>query len=411
MRLRWRHGNRVELLQDGDEFFPRVFEAIRGAREEIFLETFILSDDKVGRELRELLIAAAERGLRVAVTVDGFGSPGLEGEFIDGMTRAGVHFHVFNPSFAPFGFRINWFRRLHRKIVVIDGHTAYVGGINFIADQLGDFGPEAKRDYAVELQGPVVQDIHEFASSTLRERLLRRFHWGRRAQLRDLNGAHNSADGARVLFVTRDNRRFRTRIERHYRIAIRQAQRELIIANAYFFPGYLLLRQLRQAARRGVRVSLILQGRPDIALVKWAATQLYDYLLGAGVQIYEYCERPLHGKVALADHEWSTVGSSNLDPLSLSLNLEANVFILDREFNRTLRERLQVLIDHQCQAVQPTAAARGQWWRGVIGAVVFHVVRNFPMWARWLPHHTIVMKKVGAKGDGTSEPTAADGHA
>lgn len=392
MKQRWHDGNRLMLLQDGDEFFPRVFEKIREAREEVLLETFILSDDKVGRGLRAELIAAAERGVRISITVDGFGSPGLEGEFIDGLTSAGVNFHIFNPGFTLFGFRTNWFRRLHRKIIVIDRKLAYIGGINFIADQLSDFGPEAKRDYAVEIEGPVVGDIHAFARRSLERPHIGRYRWSARPD----ESSAAKRGGARILFVTRDNRRARTNIERHYQLAIRRAQHELIIANAYFFPGYRLLWRLRQAARRGVDVSLILQGRPDIGLVKWASSQLYHYLLGSGVKIYEYCERPLHGKVAIADNEWATVGSSNLDPLSLSLNLEANVVVLDEEFNRTLRARLADLMDNQCQMVQPDAGEMGRshWWRAPMSALVFHVVRNFPNWAGWLPRHTIVLKKV-----------------
>lgn len=392
MKQRWHDGNRLLLLQDGDEFFPRVFEKIREARHEVLLETFILSDDKVGRDLRAVLIEAAQRGVRINVTVDGFGSPGLEGEFIDGLTAAGVRFHIFNPGFTLFGIRTNWFRRLHRKIVVIDKTLAYVGGINFIADQLSDFGPEAKRDYAVEIEGPVVGDIHAFAQRSLERPHIGRYRWTVRM---DKSTPATSGD-ARVLFVTRDNRRARTNIERHYQLAIRQARRELIIANAYFFPGYRLLWRLRQAARRGVDVSLILQGRPDIGIVKWASSQLYHYLLGSGVKIYEYCERPLHGKVAIADEQWSTIGSSNLDPLSLSLNLEANVVILDQIFNRSLRERLVDLMEHKCQLVPDDLADNGRshWWRGPMSALVFHVVRNFPSWAGWLPRHTIVLKKV-----------------
>ncbi|MET0378325.1 MAG: cardiolipin synthase ClsB [Spongiibacteraceae bacterium] len=416
MKDRWHPGNRVELLQDGDEFFPRVFAALRAARSEVFLETFILSDDKVGRELRSELIAAATRGVRVFVTVDGFGSPGLEGEFIDGLTAAGVHFHIFNPGLTLFGVRTNLFRRLHRKIIVIDGQLAFVGGINFIADQLEDFGPLAKRDYAVEIEGPVVADIHAFAEHAIRKPHRSLHNTGQR-EYHDTSTT-TSRGSAKALFVTRDNRRARTHIERHYHLAIRQAQHELIIANAYFFPGYRLLWRLRQAARRGVRVSLILQGRPDIGLIKWASSQLYDYLLSSGVQIYEYCERPLHGKVAIADGEWSTVGSSNLDPLSLSLNLEANVVLLDREFNRTLRARLKDLMESQCQPVVAENISHNQWWRGAVSAVVFHFIRQFPHWANWLPRHTVALKKMGSAEEmphaGNAEvspPTASNAEA
>lgn len=412
MKDRWHSGNRVELLQDGDEFFPRVFAALRTARSEVFLETFILSDDKVGRELRTELIGAAKRGVRVFVTVDGFGSPGLEGEFIDGLTAVGVHFHIFNPGFTIFGVRTNLFRRLHRKIIVIDGQLAFIGGINFIADQLEDFGPLAKRDYAVEIEGPVVDDIRTFAEHAIRKPHRGPRDWGRRpsSDKSRVNGTATPRGSAKALFVTRDNRSARTQIERHYHLAIRQARHELIIANAYFFPGYRLLWRLRQAARRGVRVSLILQGRADIGMVKWASRQLYDYLLGSGIQIYEYCERPLHGKVAIADDEWSTVGSSNLDPLSLSLNLEANVIFLDRDLNRTLRARLQELMESQCQPVAAENIGRNQWWRGLVSGAVFHFIRQFPHWANWLPKHTVILKKMenSEAAPAVTEPEAAN---
>src|SRR4029453_1234095 len=142
-------------------------------------------------------------------------------------------------------------------------------------------------------------------------------------------------------FVYRDNRDHRNDIERQYRGAIRSARREVTIAMAYFFPGYRLLKTLRHAPRRGVRVRLILQGPPDMPIVKTAAELLHSQLIQAGVEIHEYCKRPLHGKGAVIDDDWATVGSSNLDPLSLALNLEANVVIRDSAFNAVLNSRLQ----------------------------------------------------------------------
>jgi cardiolipin synthase A/B len=171
------------------------------------------------------------------------------------------------------------------------------------------------------------------------------------------------------------------------RIALRAARRELIIANAYFFPGYRLLKEMRRAARRGVRVSLILQGQPDLPIVKVAARMLYDHLLRAGVQIYEYCERPMHSKVAVADDEWATVGSSNLDPLSLSLNLEANVIIRDRAFAQDLRQRLAHIMDERCKQIDPLRAMDRSYWRLIASYLVFHVLRHFPAWTGWLPAH------------------------
>jgi cardiolipin synthase len=187
--------------------------------------------------------------------------------------------------------------------------------------------------------------------------------------------------------VVRDNTEHRTDIEHHYRIALRAARREVIIANAYFFPGYRLIKEMRRAARRGVRVCLVLQGQPDMPIVTVAARMLYDHLMRAGVQIFEYCERPLHGKVALADDEWATVGSSNLDPLSLSLNLEANVIVRGRAFNQGLRTTLERLMRENCKAIDPQRDMAHSWGRLGASYLAFHVLRRFPAWAGWLPAH------------------------
>lgn len=471
MKRNWRSGNRVSLLENGEAYYPRVFECIQQARHEVIIETFILFEDKVGLALRRHLIDAAERGVKVALTIDGWGSPDLSREFIDGLTQAGVALHIFDPA-PRLWRRLSLFRRLHRKIVVIDGERAFIGGINFSADHLGDFGPEAKQDYAVELQGPIVEDIHRFALRAIRparffggawpwrdaqvqaepagcrhppsrEDAARsagdalpapggahpgvhqtggvvladppgrpgapRHWWQRRAAASaEAPASQPAAGSAQALLVTRDNRRHLDDIERQYRLAIRAARREVIIANAYFFPGLRLLRDLRAAARRGVKVTLILQGQPDMAIVTFAARMLYPYLLDAGVTIHEYCRRPLHGKVALADDEWATVGSSNLDPLSLSLNLEANVVLLDRGFNQHLRERLQALMREHCRQIAPQDAPKRGGLRLVASVIAFHLLRRFPRWAQLLPEHRPRVKPVRpADGEMTAVPAAA----
>jgi cardiolipin synthase len=384
-RWRWTGGNRFTLLENGEAFFPRVFESIAAAQREVLLETFILFEDKVGLALRDALVAAARNGARVDITIDGYGSPDLSDAYLASLTSAGVRVHVFDPAPRILGWRPNVFRRLHRKLVVVDGVRAFIGGINYSADHLADFGPEAKQDYSVEVEGPVVGEMHRFALSALgRDSTPRR--WFRRAP--DAPGATGPAAGnAQALLVTRDNRDHPTDIERHYRVAIRAARQRVVIANAYFFPGYRLLRELVKAARRGVDVRLILQGEPDMPIVKLAAGLLYHHLLNHGVRVYEYCERPLHAKVALADDEWATVGSSNLDPLSLALNLEANVVIRDAAFNRQLSERLQYLMDHGCKQVQAHELAPVGRWHLLRSNLVFHALRHFPSWAGWLPAH------------------------
>ncbi|XHF35979.1 cardiolipin synthase ClsB [Pseudomonas chlororaphis] len=385
VEYRWQGNNRLELLENGEEYFPRVFEAMRAAKSEILLETFIVFEDKVGMELQEILIDAARRGVRTTVSLDGFGCGELSTGYLTALSDAGVHLQIFDPAPKRLGIRTNWFRRLHRKIVVVDGLIAFIGGINFSGDHLADYGPEAKQDYSVEVQGPAVADIHHFALLQSGRPGRARFWWQRRRQRR-AEMAFDDHDG-QVRLVFRDNDRHNTDIEDVYLQVLRRAQRRVVIANAYFFPGYRLLREIRNAARRGVEVRLILQGQPDMLVAKLAARMTYDYLLKAGVQIHEYCERPLHGKVALVDEEWSTVGSSNLDPLSLSLNLEANVLIRDRTFNRHLFERLEDLSHNHCKAMDAAKSPRGRIWHMTVGFLVFHFLRHFPAMAGWLPAH------------------------
>jgi len=382
---RWISGNRFSLLENGEQFYPRVFEVIAGAQREVLLETFILYEDKVGKALHAALLKAASRGVQVDVTVDAFGSPDLSTEFVSSLTSAGVRMHVFDPAPRLFA-RVNYFRRMHRKLVVVDGKRAFVGGINYSADHLADYGPEAKQDYAVEAEGPIVAHIRSFMLSAIAEgRAGRRwFTWRRAHPSVETLPPAGTAD---ALFVWRDNRDHKNDIERQYRLAIRLARRRVVIANAYFFPGYAFLRDLRKAARRGVEVSLILQGNPDMPIVQTAAAMLYHHLLNGGVQIYEYCERPLHGKVAVVDDEWVTVGSSNLDPLSLSLNLEANLMIRDRAFARTVSDSLQRLMRHSCTRVEASSLNEWPAWRKLRSFFLFHVLRRYPYWAGRLPAH------------------------
>lgn len=380
----WVSGNKFTLLENGEAFFPRVFEVIASAQYEVLIETFILYEDKVGKALHAVLLAAARRGVQIDLTIDAFGSPDLSEGFIGALTSAGVRVHVFDP--APRLFRrINYFRRMHRKLVVVDGLHAFAGGINYSADHLADFGPEAKQDYAVEAQGPIVAHIYRFMRDAIAESKPER-RWFRFHSDQPVIGSLPAAGNADALFIWRDNAQHRNDIERQYRLGIRLARRRVVIANAYFFPGYTFLRELRKAAGRGVEVSLILQGNPDMPIVQTAAAMLYHHLLRGGVRIYEYCERPLHGKVALVDDEWATVGSSNLDPLSLSLNLEANVMIRDPEFNRVLSDNLRKLMQ-SCKRIEAKDLAESHTWRQVRGFFLFHVLRRYPSWAGLLPAH------------------------
>ena len=393
MNFNWQDGNRLLLLENGEAFFPRVFGAIQRAERTVLIETFILFEDEVGNALHRELLAAAQRGVRVEVMVDGYGSAELSDQFVNSLTSAGVRFIYYDPRPLVMGMRTNVFRRLHRKTVVVDDVVAFVGGINFSAEHNTDYGPEAKQDYAVQVTGPVVGDIARYLQQAIGSEQPTRRWWGGRSHRPAVNATPGDAQ---VLYVYRDNDEHRDDIEKHYMEMLRKAKREVIIANAYFFPGYRLLREMRNAAQRGVRVKLIVQGEPDMPIVKVGAELLYNYLVDGGVEVYEYIRRPLHGKVAVCDDHWATVGSSNLDPLSLSLNLEANLIIHDRPFNQTLCDNLDALITHDCQRVQEDRLPPRNWWQLSKSVVVFHFLRHFPAIAGWLPAHTPRLAQVAA---------------
>lgn len=383
--LQWTSGNTLTFLENGEEFFPRVFELIDRARSSVSIETFIVADDEVGQRLQRLLIAAARRGVSTQLVMDGYGSAPLPPEYVTAMTDAGVVVRWFDPRPPLLGVRTNMFRRLHRKLVVLDDETAFIGGINFTIEHLRKFGALSKQDYAVEVRGPVVAQV---AQAMAAPPPARRFP-GKRLWQRLASSLipEKAGKGARAVLLLRDNQEHPQDIEWMYRVGIRAARREIVIANAYFFPGYRLLRDLRKAAKRGVAVHLILQGRPDMPSVRWLAGTLYDYLLRGGVRIHEYCERPLHAKVAVIDGTWATVGSSNLDPLSLFLNLEANLMVEDELFAAEVGRHLHRLIQGQCRELVAPKAGPSTLIRNAIGFGAFHVLRRLPGLVGWLPAH------------------------
>jgi cardiolipin synthase len=375
----WTTGNELALLENGEDFFPRVFEAIREAREEVVLETFIWSEDEVGRELLDVLTEAAARGVQIRATVDGYGSPGFSSDFMERCAGAGIRLDSFDPRPTLLRIRTNVLCRLHRKIVIVDRRRAFVGGINFGDVHLRRFGSESKQDYAVEVAGPIVDQIHDFCSYGREVPGWRRWRYWLRRFPREMK---HPAENAQVLFAIRDNDDHPTDIETMYRLGIRNAKRRIVLANAYFFPGYRFIRDLARAAERGVDVCLIMQGSPDRPVLVGAASIVFEDLLAAGVKIFLYTERPLHAKVAVIDDHWATVGSSNLDPVSLGLNLEANLFILDTDFNAALGGSLERLIDRRCERLAVNGKPRRSVWRRVLLTIAYHLTRRMASWGR-----------------------------
>jgi cardiolipin synthase len=339
--LDFRDGNGLILLETGQAYFPALQSAILGATREIFLETYIFQDDPVGRDIASALRTAALGGVQVRVLVDGFGSAGFVRTLMPELEEAGVEVLVYRQEFERFSLRRHRLRRLHRKLAVVDGRIAFVGGINLIDDFDAHAPDHPRHDYAVQVEGPLLAPI--LASV---EQLWRQVRWARlRRRPRRLTeqvAEATPAGPSRAAFVIRDNLRHRREIEDAYLEAIDSARQDILIANAYFLPGRRFRQALVEAAERGVRVTLLLQGRPEYWLQHYASRALYPHLLASGVRLFEYRRSFLHAKVAVVDEAWATVGSSNIDPFSLLLAREANLVVVDPSFAGELRHRLEL---------------------------------------------------------------------
>jgi len=332
-------GNRITLLQSGVEYFPALIEAFDCAGREIHLETYIFESDGTGRAIANALARAARRNVPTYLMVDGFGAKDLDPALVAEMQSAGVHLLVYRPHISPWTFQRSRLRRLHRKLAVVDARVAFVGGINVLDDQEPAQGIPPRFDYAVRVEGPLLRDIYPAVKRLWRLVAATQFK-ARRPERRPLVPDAAPKGRQRAAFLIRDNLRHRREIEEAYLDAIRRSRSEVLIANAYFFPGVSFRRALTDAAARGVRVKLLLQGRAEYVLFYYASRALYGTFLDAGIEIHEYHRSFLHAKVAVIDQRWATVGSSNIDPFSLLLAREANVVIEDREFSRQLRESL-----------------------------------------------------------------------
>ena len=333
--------NQLTLLHCGAEFFPELEAACDNAVSEIYLETYIFADDDTARRIEQALIRAAARGVRVYVITDWTGSGRRNSNRLKARLQAGgVRHRSFNP----------WFRRgvarTHRKMCVIDRKLAFLGGLNINDDLISDDDsakplPAPRWDFGVRITGPLVMAIHE-EIATQWARLGMLDLKSRLERMRKLRTTHveNVNAPAFAALVVRDNLRNRRTIQRTYLQALGQAHKSAWLANPYFAPGRKMRDALCRAAERGVDVTLLL-GVGQFMIQDAVARSFYPKLLEHGVKIYEYQKTQLHGKVAVVDDAWATVGSSNYDGFSLFVNQEANIVVKDSSFAHALREHIR----------------------------------------------------------------------
>ena len=374
MAPRFLPGNRLTLLNSGAEYFPALIAAINEARHDVHLESYIFADDATGRAVVDAMTNAARRGVTVRVLVDGFGAPEFSDRLQPGMVSAGVQTMVYRPDIARFRLRRHRLRRLHRKLAVVDGEIAFVGGINIIDDLNGPQQMPARYDYAVRVEGPLLTPIqlalHRLWEMVLWAKLNRRYRLTKTSRHEPIPRGDQTA-----AFLIRDNIRHRRDIEEAYLEGIAAAEHEIILANAYFLPGRRFRRALRDAAGRGVRVIILLQGRVEYRLMHYATQALYGKLLGAGIRIFEYRRSFLHAKVAVIDSYWATVGSSNIDPFSLLLAREANVVTRDAKFATELRRSLRQAMQNGARELPADSWRQLAWHSRLLRWASYNLVR------------------------------------
>ena len=392
----------LQLFQGGQDLFPALIKAFDAAASWIQLETYIFDFHGAGAQVADALVRAAARGVAVQILVDAIGTQPLPRQWREKFAAAGVEWCAYSPLATGWALLVpeRW-RRLHRKLCVVDQNVVFCGGINVLDDFHDPNHGElqaARFDFAVAVTGPLAMEATDAVAL-----LWWRVQAGYSARQRHLSDAWEEFKAAgyggrtdtnalaippgpeavlandrprpKAALILRDNLRNRNSIERAYRKAIGKARKDIIIANAYFLPGGKLRRALIRAAKRGVRVTLLLQGKYEYYMQYHATRPVYGALLAAGVEIHEYSASFLHAKVAVVDDHWATVGSSNLDPLSLLLAREANVVVEDRAFARDLRGRLQEAVASHGQRMDPASYSRRPLGQRLQGWTAYALMR------------------------------------
>lgn len=338
--------NRVRLVNGGHAYFSLLHELVRKAVHVVYLHYYIYDDDETGRSLKEALVQAAARGVRVYLLVDGYASQKLPKQFAAELRQAGVQFKWFEPLFRSRKFYLG--RRMHHKVVVADGIWSLVGGIN-ISNRYNDMpGLPAWMDMALYCEGEASLQLHQLC----------RAMWGKTAAdrldpaiSRQYSGQISEAEGQFVRIRMNDWVKRKNEVTKSYLYMLLHAKEEIIIMCSYFLPGRVFRREFGNAIKRGVRIKVILAGPSDVMVAKHAERYLYDWMLKNGLEIYEYQKTILHAKMAVYDTAGVTVGSYNVNNISAYASLELNMDVRNSSFAASTRLLLEQIIAQDCKRI------------------------------------------------------------
>jgi cardiolipin synthase len=341
--------NRVNLVRGGKEYFDCLISMIESAQHTIHLQTYIYNDDETGTRIASALKESVARGVQVYLLVDGYASKILSKEFLADLKKAGINFRYFEPIFKSRNFYFG--RRLHHKLAVVDAIKALVGGVN-ITDRYNDIGgKKAWLDFAMYIEGEVVRDLCMVCLKT----------WNSYQPGIDVSHCKQDAttwnfpagETTEVAMRRNDWVRRKNEISSTYINMFRNAKTQVTILCSYFLPGRIIRHHLAYCAKKGVRVRVITAGISDVMLSKYAERYMYGWLLRNNIEIYEYQPNVLHGKIAVCDCEWLTIGSYNINDISAYASIELNVNVRNATIATETEKKLQNIIDKDC--IQITA--------------------------------------------------------
>jgi cardiolipin synthase A/B len=341
--------NKVELIRGGTPYFSLLNNLIAAAKHSIHLQTYIFEDDETGKSVANALIEAAKRNVDVYLLVDGYASQNLASDFIESLISSGINFRFFEPLFKSRNFYFG--RRLHSKVLVTDASSAVVGGVN-ITNRYNDMpGKTAWLDFALFVEGPAAMDAYKVCVGIWKGK--KRRNRGVALDSPVEPGNIHPAQAGWVRVRRNDWVNNRLQISNSYLEMFRTAVSHITILSSYALPGNIFRRNLEKALKRGVKIRMIISGQSDVVLVKQAEKYWYNWLFRNNIEIFEYTKNVLHGKLAICDGEWMTIGSYNVNDLSAYVSVELNFDVRDPHFVAGVEHILQKIIDNDCVKIQP----------------------------------------------------------
>ncbi len=364
----------VELVRSGEDYFLRLEKLIDKAEKEIYLQTYIFENDETGNRIASCLKKAAQRKVKVYVLLDAYGSAALPNSFAQDLVQHGILLRFFSPLFSLNNFYIG--RRMHHKIVVADEKMALIGGINIADKYHGTTGSEPWLDYAVQLNCPAAKNLQILCSD----------YFFKKGSSKKIPPVLHSAGSALVGILQNDWLQQKTEVCDAYTNAFIHAEKEIVIVGSYFLPGSRLAKALKKACRRGIRTTVILAGISDVPLVRRATEHLYSSFLDHHMRIFEWNRSVVHGKAAVVDNKWSTIGSFNLNSLSCYGSIEMNVEVHSVEFAENLRADFEIVISECSEITKGSLRQRAGIFNKLGNWIFYQMVRTIMLFLTFLPH-------------------------